>query len=112
MLVKSLLKSDQPTIPRAHQPPCLPASLPPSHSISQKNTVAHTIVTNICEGIADCVEACPVACIHPGPSKNVKGTDWFWIDFSTCIDCGICLQVCPVEGAIVPEERPDLQKTP
>ena len=45
-------------------------------------------------------------------SKNAKGTDWYWIDFTTCIDCGICLQVCPVEGAIVPEERPDLQKTP
>ena len=34
----------------------------------------HTIVTNICEGVADCVDACPVACIHEGPSKNVKGT--------------------------------------
>lgn len=74
--------------------------------------VSHTIVTNVCEGVADCVDACPVACIHPGPSKNTKGTDWYWIDFSTCIDCGICLQVCPVEGAIVPEERPDLQNTP
>ncbi len=66
--------------------------------------MAHTIVTDVCEGIADCVDACPVACIHPGPGKNVKGTDWFWIDFATCIDCGICIQVCPVEGAILPEE--------
>jgi NAD-dependent dihydropyrimidine dehydrogenase PreA subunit len=76
--------------------------------------VPHTIVTNICEGVADCAAACPVACIHPGenPSKNQKGTDWYWIDFSTCIDCGICLEVCPVPGAIVPEERPDLQQTP
>ena len=44
--------------------------------------------------------------------KNKKGTDFYWINFDTCIDCGICLQVCPVEGAIVAEERPDLQKTP
>ncbi|MBE9043236.1 ferredoxin family protein [Pleurocapsales cyanobacterium LEGE 10410] len=72
----------------------------------------HTIVTEICEGVADCVDACPVACIHDGPGKNTKGLDWYWIDFATCIDCGICLQVCPVEGAILPEERPDLQKTP
>lgn len=78
----------------------------------RENTVPHTIVTNTCEGVADCVDACPVACIHEGPGKNVKGTDWYWIDFATCIDCGICLQVCPVEGAIVPEERPDLQETP
>jgi len=74
--------------------------------------VPHSIVTETCEGVADCVDACPVACIHPSSSKNLKGMDWYWIDFSTCIDCGICLQVCPVEGAIVPEERPDLQKTP
>lgn len=74
--------------------------------------MAHTILTDTCEGVADCVGACPVACIHEGPGKNVKGTEWYWIDFSTCIDCGICLQVCPVEGAIVPEERPMLQRTP
>ncbi len=74
--------------------------------------VAHTIVTNTCEGVADCVDACPVACIHPGPGKNTIGTDWYWIDFETCIDCGICLSVCPVKGAIVAEERPELQQTP
>ena len=71
----------------------------------------HTIVTDICEGISDCAKACPVGCIKPGESKNKKGTDYFWIDFQTCIDCGICLQVCPVEGAVVVGERKDLQKS-
>lgn len=80
--------------------------------LRELRVVPHTIVTNICEGVADCVGACPVACIHPGDGKNKKGTDWYWIDFQTCIDCGICLQVCPVEGAILPEERPELQETP
>ena len=28
--------------------------------------MAHTIVTDVCEGIADCVDACPVACIDQG----------------------------------------------
>ncbi len=72
--------------------------------------MAHTIVTDICEGVADCVDACPVACIQPGKGKNKKGTDFYWIDFETCIDCGICLQVCPVDGAILAEERQELQK--
>ncbi len=85
---------------------------PPNKGEPKENLMSHTIVTNTCEGVADCVEACPVACIHDGPGKNKKGTAWYWIDFSTCIDCGICLQVCPVEGAIVDEERPDLQNTP
>ncbi len=69
----------------------------------------HTIVSDICEGVADCVNACPVGCIKPGPGKNSKGTNYFWILSETCIDCGICLQVCPVNGAVLAEERPDLQ---
>lgn len=72
--------------------------------------MAYTIITDKCEGITDCIDACPVACIYPGSGLNAKGTGWCRIDFSGCIDCGICLQVCPVEGAIIPEERPDLQK--
>lgn len=73
----------------------------------------HTIVTEICKGDATCAASCPINdCIQPGPGKNMKGHDWYWIDFNACIDCGICLQVCPVEGAIVPEEAPELQKTP
>lgn len=72
----------------------------------------YTIITDTCEGIADCVVACPVACIFPGSGKNAKDTGWNWIEFSGCIDCGICLKVCPVEGAIIPEKRPDLQKMP
>ena len=73
-------------------------------------SMAHTIVTDICEGVADCVDACPVACIHPGQGANSKGTGFYWIDFDTCIDCGICLQVCPVAGAILPQEKPELQR--
>ena len=72
--------------------------------------MAH-IIAEPCIGTKDaaCVEVCPVDCIHPGKGANSKGTAFYWIDFDTCIDCGICLQVCPVEGAILPEEKPELQ---
>ncbi len=69
----------------------------------------HSIVTDICEGVADCVNACPVGCIKPGNRKNKKGTDFYWIQYDICIDCGICLKVCPIEGAVIAEERSDLQ---
>ncbi len=70
----------------------------------------HTIISEVCEGVADCFNACPVGCISPSNLKNKKGTDYYWINFDTCIDCGICLKVCPVEGAVIGEERPELQK--
>ena len=70
----------------------------------------HTIVSDICEGVASCAKACPVACIKPGNGMNIKGTNFYFIDFETCIDCGVCLEVCPVENAVISEERPDLQK--
>ncbi len=57
--------------------------------------MAYTIASNICEGVA----ACPVACIEQGKGANVKGTIWFRIDAAICIDCGVCLQGCPIQGA-------------
>ncbi|HGY5531671.1 MAG: indolepyruvate ferredoxin oxidoreductase subunit alpha [Prochlorococcus sp.] len=71
----------------------------------------HSIVTDICEGVADCAQACPVGCIKPSQGKNIKGINFYWINFEICIDCGICSQVCPVEGAVLAEERHDLQRS-
>ncbi|MDX2254084.1 MAG: 4Fe-4S dicluster domain-containing protein [Pseudanabaenaceae cyanobacterium bins.39] len=73
--------------------------------------MAYTIISNICEGISDCVPVCPVACIEQGTGLNLKGTTWYKIDAAVCIDCGVCLQVCPIAGAIIPEERPELVKS-
>ena len=69
----------------------------------------HTIVTDLCEGIAVCKNACPVDCIEKSNTKNKKGTDYYYIDFKRCIDCGVCLAVCPIKGAVLSDERPDLQ---
>ncbi len=69
----------------------------------------HTIISDICEGVASCSQACPVGCIKKGFGKNIKGTDYYFIEFATCIDCGVCLEVCPVKGAVISEERSELQ---
>jgi len=71
----------------------------------------HTIATDICEGVEDCLQACPVGCIHKANNLNSKGKNYCYIDFSICIDCSVCLKVCPIEGAVIDEERPDLQKS-
>ena len=72
--------------------------------------MAHTIVTDVCEGIADCQVGCPVNCINKADGVNKNGSSYYVIDFSICIDCGICLQICPIKGAVIPEEKPELQR--
>ena len=69
----------------------------------------HSIKSDVCEGVAICVQACPVGCIKPSHKKNSKGKDYFYIEPTTCIDCGVCMQVCPVKGAVIDEERTDYQ---
>ncbi len=44
----------------------------------------------------DCVAVCPVDCFHEGANMLV-------IDPDECIDCGACVDECPVH-AIFPEE--------
>lgn len=53
---------------------------------------------------ASCVASCPVDCIRPTPQEpEFAEAEHLHIDPETCIDCGACEPVCPVE-AIFPEE--------
>jgi|TARA_R110001599_G_scaffold211144_1_gene408539 ferredoxin len=47
----------------------------------------------------DCVEVCPVDCFHEGPNILV-------IDPEVCIDCGACIEMCPVEAIYLDEDLP------
>jgi ferredoxin--NADP+ reductase len=49
------------------------------------------------------VPVCPVDCIHPTPDEPGFGTtEMLYIDAQSCVDCGACLDACPVD-AIVPD---------
>ena len=59
-----------------------------------------------CIGTKDtaCVAVCPVDCIHPTQEEPDFATvEMLYIDPDTCIDCGLCVDECPVK-AIFPEE--------
>ncbi|TDQ42724.1 indolepyruvate ferredoxin oxidoreductase subunit alpha [Aureibacillus halotolerans] len=60
------------------------------------------VITSACvnEKAADCVEVCPVDCIH-------EGDDQYFIDPDICIDCGACEPVCPVEAIYPDDEVPE-----
>lgn len=51
-----------------------------------------------------CVEVCPVDCIHPTTeADNYDAATQLYIDPDVCIDCGLCVDECPVQ-AIFPQE--------
>ena len=59
------------------------------------------IIGNKCIGVKDgvCIEVCPIdECI-------TEGTDSMYINPDTCIDCGACLQECPVEAIYDSEDQ-------
>jgi len=67
--------------------------------------MAH-IIAEPCIGTKDtsCVAVCPVDCIHPGKGEgDFEGVPQLYIDPDVCIDCGLCVDECPVK-AIFPQE--------
>jgi NAD-dependent dihydropyrimidine dehydrogenase PreA subunit len=58
------------------------------------------VITQPCIGSKDesCVEVCPVDCIH-----SDEGSEMNYIDPEACIDCGACVDTCPV-SAIYPRD--------
>ncbi len=49
---------------------------------------------------ADCVDVCPVACFH-------EGANMLAIDPEECIDCGVCVDECPVSAIYPADEVPE-----
>ena len=67
--------------------------------------MAH-VIAQPCIGVKDtsCVAVCPVDCIHPTKDEgNHEPALQLFIDPDTCIDCGLCVDECPVQ-AIFPQE--------
>lgn len=54
------------------------------------------------------MEVCTVDCIVPGPKDDPVWDGYFYIDRGTCIECGVCIPVCPPDAIFpacdVPEE--------
>jgi ferredoxin len=67
-------------------------------------TMAYTI-TEPCIDVkdGDCTLACPVDCIY-------EGGRMFYIHPDECINCGLCLSICPVDAIFWDNELPPDQK--
>ncbi|MFF0341496.1 FAD-dependent oxidoreductase [Kribbella sp. NPDC004875] len=57
-------------------------------------------ISGECCADASCVAVCPMNSIHPAPGEPGFGTGAsLFIDPRTCIDCGACADICPVDAA-------------
>ena len=67
-----------------------------------------------CIGTKDtaCVDVCPVDCIHPTKDEaDFDKHEMLYIDPETCIDCGLCVDECPVSAIWTEDDLPaDEQK--
>ncbi|MGD8451324.1 MAG: ferredoxin family protein [Phycisphaerae bacterium] len=63
-----------------------------------------------CRGVKDasCVEVCPVDCIHPRPDEpDFDAAEQLFINPDICIDCGLCVDECPVKAIFAEDELPE-----
>lgn len=68
------------------------------------------VISEPCIGTKDtsCVDVCPVDCIHPTKyEKDFDAATQLYIDPDTCIDCGLCIDECPVKAITTEEDIPD-----
>lgn len=68
--------------------------------------MAHKILADKCQSLCTCcVYICPTACIKIESTLSLDNKEQYCIDSVDCIDCGICLKICPIFGAIVTENK-------
>lgn len=66
------------------------------------------VITQGCCNDASCVTVCPVQCIRPRPGDpDFQSTEQLYIDPATCIDCGACLDECPVDAVYTEWDLPE-----
>lgn len=65
------------------------------------------VIAPPCVADYSCVEVCPVDCISPGPQDaSFDAAEQLYIDPARCIECGICVDVCPVAAIYSAESLP------
>jgi len=59
----------------------------------------------------ECVDVCPVDCIHPTESEpDRESAPQLYINPAECIDCGACESVCPVTAIFPADSVPEQWK--
>ncbi len=65
------------------------------------------VITEACTKDANCVDACPVDCIHPKKDEaDFEEAKQLFVDPVECVDCGACVPVCPASAIFALDDVP------
>ena len=67
------------------------------------------VIAQPCIGVKDtaCVAVCPADCIHPTADEDGFAiAEQLYIDPDPCIDCGLCVEECPVKAVFAESDLP------
>lgn len=66
------------------------------------------IIVEGCTKDEECVQVCPVDCIHPRKDEAAFAeSTQLYIDPVNCIDCGACVPVCPASAIYAEADVPE-----
>lgn len=69
-------------------------------------------IADACTKAANCVDVCPVDCIHPLKDEgNFADVPQLYVNPVACIDCGACAPVCPVSAILAVDDLPEHWKS-
>jgi NAD-dependent dihydropyrimidine dehydrogenase PreA subunit len=67
------------------------------------------VIAKPCIGVKDtaCVVVCPVDVIHPTKDEaDFASAEQLYVDMPNCIDCGMCVEECPVRAIFHEDDVP------
>ncbi len=65
------------------------------------------VITDTCTKDNNCIDACPVNCIHPTPDEpGYAEAPHLYVHPIECVDCGACIPVCPTNSIYVLDDLP------
>ena len=70
------------------------------------------VITSTCTKDEECIQVCPVDCIHPRKDEAAfESAPHLYVHPTDCIDCGACVPVCPTNSIFPLDEVPEDQKS-